>query len=128
MFRSLPQKHQPSLGYEQVGFCIRVFEACSAFTLVTACVLVKPPYVALCTEGFSCFVTSTTAPITTGWSESLPGGVRTHWKTVPLHGAPHRTSYYVGAATQDYRDVIYWAEYDAGERKVRDFNEPFAQT
>ena len=32
----------------------------------------------LYTEGFSRFVTSTTAPIATGWSV-LPGGVRTRW-------------------------------------------------
>jgi hypothetical protein len=44
--------------------------------------------VTLYTEGFSRFVTSTAAPITTGWSDSLPGGIRTHEKTVPLHGAP----------------------------------------
>ena len=31
----------------------------------------------LCTEGFSRFVASTTAPITTGWSDKLPGGIRT---------------------------------------------------
>jgi hypothetical protein len=45
-----------------------------------------------------------------------------------MAGDAQRTSHYVGVATQDYRDVIYWAEYDADERKVRDFNEPFAQT
>ena len=39
-------------------------------------------------EGFSHFVTSMTAPIASGWSES-PGGACTHWKTPPLHGA-HR--------------------------------------
>jgi hypothetical protein len=43
--------------------------------------------VTLYTEGFSRFVTSTAAPITTGWSESLPGGIRTHWKIAPFHGA-----------------------------------------
>jgi hypothetical protein len=29
-------------------------------------------------------------------------------------------------AKQDYRDVIYWAEYDREDRRVRDFNQPFA--
>src|SRR5688572_15581145 len=32
----------------------------------------------------------------------------------------------IKSAMTDYRDVIYWAEYDAGEQKVRDFNQPFA--
>jgi hypothetical protein len=87
MFRSLPQKSQPSPNSERVGFCIKLFEACSAFIHITACVLVKSPCVTLYTEGFSRFVTSTAAPITTGWSESLPGGIRTHWKIAPFHGA-----------------------------------------
>ena len=37
-------------------------------------------------EGFSHFVTSMTAPVTSGWSIS-PGGILTHWKAPPLHGA-----------------------------------------
>ncbi len=40
----------------------------------------------LCIEGFNRFVTSTTAPIATGWSESCRVGFA-HLKTVPLHGA-----------------------------------------
>ena len=40
-------------------------------------------------------------------------------------GDPQRVSYYLGIATQDYRDVIYWAEYDKDDRRVRDFNRPF---
>src|SRR6516225_8750839 len=42
---------------------------------------------ALVTEGFNCFVTSTVAPVASGWSIS-PGGTLTHWKAPPLHGAP----------------------------------------
>jgi len=58
----------------RVGFRITLFEACSAFTHVTACILAKPPKVALYTRGFSRFVTSATAPIATGWSESCRVG------------------------------------------------------
>jgi hypothetical protein len=39
-------------------------------------------------EGFSHFVTSMTAPVTSGWSIS-PGGAFTHWKAPPFHGARH---------------------------------------
>jgi len=39
------------------------------------------------TEGFNCFVTSTVAPVASGWSIS-PGGILTHWKAPPCHGAP----------------------------------------
>jgi hypothetical protein len=39
------------------------------------------------TEGFNRFVTSTVAPVASGWS-ILPGGTFTHWKAPPFHGAP----------------------------------------
>jgi hypothetical protein len=32
--------------------------------------------------------------------------------------------HYVGQAVMDYRDVIYWAEYDATSR-IADYNHPF---
>src|SRR5262249_54851348 len=40
-------------------------------------------FVARYTEGFSHFVTSMTAPVASGWSES-PGGFPTHWKAPPF--------------------------------------------
>jgi hypothetical protein len=51
------------------GLRIDLFEACSAFTLVTACTLALSPYfVTRLPEGFSHFVTSMTAPVASGWS------------------------------------------------------------
>ena len=70
----------------RVGSRIVLFEACSAFTRVTACSLALPPIRGRFSEGFSRFVTSLAAPIATGWSVS-PGGACTHWKAPPLHGA-----------------------------------------
>ena len=35
-------------------------------------------YLTFYTRGFDGFVTSTIAPIATGWSDQLPGGIRTH--------------------------------------------------
>lgn len=61
----------------EVDFRIAILEVCSAFTHVIAYVLAKSPCVTLCIEGFSRFVTSTTAPIATGWNDSSPGGIRT---------------------------------------------------
>jgi len=61
----------------EVDFRIAILEVCSAFTHVMAYVLAKSPCVTLYIEGFSRFVTSTTASIATGWSDSLPGGLRT---------------------------------------------------
>src|SRR5580693_1842269 len=70
----------------RVGLHIVLFEACSAFTRVAACTLALSPILCTLIEGFSHFVTSMTAPIASGWSES-PGGACTHWKAPPCHGA-----------------------------------------
>ncbi|MGH8138076.1 MAG: hypothetical protein ACREVV_07780, partial [Steroidobacteraceae bacterium] len=56
----------------------------------------------LYTGGFSRFIASTTAPIATGWSESLPGGICTHWKTMPLHGAQNSGHY------QEFHTLTIW--------------------
>jgi hypothetical protein len=41
--RSLPHRQQPSPKYRRVGFRIPLFEACSTFTLITACILAGSP-------------------------------------------------------------------------------------
>jgi len=38
----------------------------------------KSPEATRYIEGFDSFVTSTAAPIATGWSDQLPGGTYTH--------------------------------------------------
>ena len=52
----------------RVGLRIVLFEACSAFTRVTACTLALSPIRDTLIEGFSHFVASMTAPIASGWS------------------------------------------------------------
>jgi len=52
----------------RVGLRIVLFEACSAFTRVTACTLALSPIRDTLSEGFSHFVTSTAAPVASGWS------------------------------------------------------------
>jgi hypothetical protein len=47
---------------------ILIFEACPAFTRVTACTLALSPIRDTLTEGFSHFVSSMTAPVASGWS------------------------------------------------------------
>jgi hypothetical protein len=59
---------------ERVGFRITLFEACSAFTHVTAYIIAEPLREPVYIEGFSRVVTSTTAPIATGWSDSCRVG------------------------------------------------------
>src|SRR5258705_8727847 len=48
--------------------CRVTFEACSAFTRVTACTLAPSPIRDALSEGFSHFVTSIAAPVASGWS------------------------------------------------------------
>src|ERR1700746_3883262 len=87
---SLPRKGH------RVGLRIVLFEACSAFTCVTACTLALSPMRDTHSEGFSYLVTSIAAPVASGWSVS-PGGTCTHWKAPPSHGAhPNRTSARLG--------------------------------
>jgi hypothetical protein len=68
----------------RVGPRIVLFEACSAFTRVTACTLALSPYfVTRLPEGFSHFVISIAAPVAFRL-ERLPGGACTHWKSAAL--------------------------------------------
>jgi hypothetical protein len=41
-------------------------------------------------------------------------------------GDPTRVSHFVGVATEDYRDVIFWAESDDDGKQLHDFNRPFS--
>jgi hypothetical protein len=59
---SLPRKGR------RVGLRIVLFEACSAFTRVTACTLTPSPIRDALSEGFSYFVASIAAPVASGWS------------------------------------------------------------
>src|SRR6202008_2815396 len=63
-----------------------------ALTRVAACTLALSPIRDTLIEGFSHFVTSMTAPIASGWSDS-PGGACTHWKAPPCHGARRKRIY-----------------------------------
>src|SRR6516165_8327317 len=70
----------------RVGLRIVLFEACSAFTRVTACTLALSPIRDTLSEGFSYFVTSIAAPAASGLSVA-------GWNLHPLESAalPRRT-------------------------------------
>jgi hypothetical protein len=68
-------RRRPSPWCGRVGSHIVLFEACSAFTRVTAYLLAGPLFTVLSIEGFSDLVASTAAPIATGWSESCRVGI-----------------------------------------------------
>jgi len=77
-----------------------VFEACSAFTRVTACRLAKSPCATLYIGGSGGFVASTAAPIATGWSDPVPGRVfLSRCGPAPFHGAPNLTQAQVTQVT-----------------------------
>lgn len=42
-------------------------------------------------------------------------------------GDEKKLDHNLAVAQQDYRDLIYWAEYDTSERRVRNFNLPFGR-
>ncbi len=67
------QRLRPSPPSCRVGVHIGRFEACSTFTRVTACLLAASPKRHMCLEGSDGFVTSTAAPIATGWSDPVAG-------------------------------------------------------
>jgi len=76
--RSLPDRWQPSPFQRRVGFRIVLFEACSAFTRVVACVVAEPPEAALCHRSASDdVVTSTIRSDCYRLERQLPGGIRT---------------------------------------------------
>jgi hypothetical protein len=64
-----------------------IFEACSAFTHVTACTLAGSPYVIRYIRGFSQFVASLTAPIAYRPERFSRVGFAPTGKAPPYHGA-----------------------------------------
>ncbi len=98
LFRSLPQRQQPSPFQRRVGLHITLFGACSAFTTRCSPHARRVTKVTLSTEGFSRFVTSTAAPIATGWSESCRVGL-----------SPTGKSRLCTAHVESRRGAIAWA-------------------
>ena len=93
LYRSLLQRQRPSLIYGQVGFRITLFEACSAFTarygLHGRQVAQGNPlhrrlqqfrYLHYCSDYYRL-------------ERQMPGGIRTHGRGAPLHGAPKNRCY-----------------------------------
>src|SRR5246127_208968 len=98
---SLPRKGR------RVGLHIVLFEACSAFTRVTACTLTLSPIRDPLIEGFSHLVTSMTAPTASGWS-GCRMGLSPTGKAPPFHGAhPMRTHWRRENLLQCFRNIIY---------------------
>jgi hypothetical protein len=70
---------------------------------ITACTLAESPYVTRYTRGFSHFVTSMTAPVTSGWS-GCRAGFAPAGKAPPFHGA-HPLRPFTLRGTHDSRNA-----------------------
>ena len=84
---SLPQSCQPSPQWQAGRPARRLFRGllgvhsrCGLHT--RAATVIRGSH----SKGFNRFVTSTVAPVASGWS-TLPGGTFTHWEAPPYHGA-----------------------------------------
>ena len=86
MVRSSSYQRRLSPYKRRVSSCVTLFGACSVFTFITAYKLAESPKATLFTGGSSSFVTSTTAPIATGWSEPVPGRDSLPLWTSAFHG------------------------------------------
>ena len=81
----------------RVGLRIVLFEACSAFTRVTACTLVLSPIRDTLTRRLQPFrfLHSCSGCFRL---EPLPGGPCTHWKAPPCHGARRKRSFKISTS------------------------------
>ena len=77
MRRSLPDRCQPSPSYRRVGFRIKCFEACSAFTRVAARNVAESPEATRCRSASVEVVTSFNRSDRYRLERQLPGGTRT---------------------------------------------------
>src|SRR3954452_11229295 len=91
--RSLVISHRlrPSLDSPRVGSCITRFEACTAFTLITACTLAKSPTRPSTPEASAASLPPLLLRLLPGGANQFPGGTFTHCEPAPFHGA-RRTS------------------------------------
>jgi hypothetical protein len=90
----------------QVGLCIVLFEACSAFTRVTACTLALSPIRDTHSEGFSYFVTSIAAPVASGWSSCRVGLTPTGKRRLcTAHARRRRSAMLLGGCPHDLLDA-----------------------
>src|SRR5206468_8583740 len=99
----------------RVGLRIVLFEACSAFTRVTACTRALSPIRDTLTRGFSHFVTSMTAPVASGWSGCRVGLTPTRKRR--LSTAHTRNGHWVWRSDRDrhFASRSYHGAHSTGE-------------
>ena len=87
---SLVRFHQlrPSLEPGRVGSCITLFEACSAFTPVTACMLAESPMRPSTPKASAASLPPPLLRLLPGGANQFPGGFHSRCGPPPFHGAP----------------------------------------
>src|SRR5664280_455824 len=73
----LLHRHRPSPKFRRVGSCITLFEACSAFTHVTACTLAKSPSRPSTPEASAASLPPLLLRLLPGGATQFPGGTFT---------------------------------------------------
>ena len=74
----LSHQHRPSPNLRRVGSCVAFFQACSAFTHVTACMLAKSPLRPSSPEASTASLPLPLLRLLPGGTNQFPGGTFTH--------------------------------------------------
>jgi hypothetical protein len=92
---SLVRFHQlrPSPKPGRVGSCISLFEACSAFTHVTACMLAESPMRPSTPKASAASLPPPLLRLLPGGANQFPGGFISRYGPSPFHGAPGLATY-----------------------------------
>ena len=109
------QRRRPSPKTRRVGFRIILFEACSAFTHVSACMVAKSPKVTRYTRVLHHMsLPPCGALVASGRATDWPGGIRTHWRS------PTFTAYWFFRINRDFPYGLSLEPIQT--RNVRDYN------
>jgi len=79
---------RPSPNSGRVGSCISLFEACSAFTHVTACMLAESPMRPSTPKASAASLPPPLLRLLPGGANQFPGGFHSRCGPPPFHGAP----------------------------------------
>ena len=91
-----PDRHRSSPNLRRVDSRIALFEACSAFTRVPACMVAEPPEAALLHQSASVYiVTSVNRSGCCQPKRQLLSGFRTRKENAPFHGALREIGYWL---------------------------------
>ena len=80
----LSHRHRPSPKFRRVGSCITLFEACSAFTQVTACTLAESPLRPSTSEASAASLPPPLLRLLPGGTNQFPGGTFTRCGPAPF--------------------------------------------